>query len=124
MNKSDKENQKTIFKMLDKEGWPEGLSEKANDAIFLVIQYASHEDRLKYSKMLKLQADKGIVEQKDYATLYDRVLMEKGKKQIYGTQMVAKIKDGKRVSYVWPVEEPEKIDELRLSIGLLPFRFV
>ncbi len=121
MVESDEQNSKTVFGILDEKGWPEDLSQKANDAIFLVIQHASAEDRLKYAELVKSQAEKGNIEKKDFATLYDRVLMEKGEKQIYGTQMVEKMKDGKRVSYVWPVEDPENIDKLRFSIGLLPF---
>ncbi len=31
---SDEQNSKTVFEILDKKGWPDGLSQKANDAIF------------------------------------------------------------------------------------------
>ena len=119
--KVDEENRRAILGILDAEGWPEDLSEKANEAIFLVIQHAAHEDRLKYADLVKSQADKGKIKQKDYALLYDRILMGKGHKQMYGSQMVQKMKDGNPVSYVWPVEDPENIDEIRLSVGLLPF---
>ncbi|MEG1622163.1 MAG: hypothetical protein RR330_02200 [Alistipes sp.] len=121
MDTNDKENRKIVFKILDNEGWPQGLSEKANDAIFLVIQHAPHKFQLKYSEVVKKSAENGKIKQKDFATLYDRILMQDGKKQIYGTQMVAKMRDGNRVSYIWPVENSENIDKLRLSIELLPF---
>ena len=30
------------------------------------------------------------------------------------------VKDGKTVIYIWPVEDPDKLDALRKSVGLSP----
>ena len=60
----------------------------------------------------------------DYAILNDRVLMEEGKPQIYGTQikMAATIVDAEIAMqlFLWPVENPATLDSLRSSMGLSP----
>jgi hypothetical protein len=30
------------------------------------------------------------------------------------------VEDGKTVIYIWPVEDPDKLDALRKSVGLMP----
>ena len=30
------------------------------------------------------------------------------------------VEDGKTVIYIWPVEDPDKLDALRKSVGLIP----
>lgn len=44
--------------------------------------------------------------------------MNQGKKQIYGTQKI--ITKNPETSYIIPLENPEKVDELRKEIGLDP----
>jgi hypothetical protein len=50
----------------------------------------------------------------------DRMLMNAGKPQKYGTQAYSLVEDGKTVIYIWPVEDPGKLDALRKSVGLMP----
>jgi len=52
---------------------------------------------------------------KDYAYLLDRVRMQQGKPQIYGTQF-SFAADGRLVLH--PIEDAEHIDERRRSVGL------
>lgn len=124
MHQIDSLNQLAVFGILDKMGWPDGLSEKADDAIWLVIDHSDIESRKKYLPLIRQQVEEGNVSATDFATLNDRILMEEGKPQIYGTQvkMLADIVgDQSTISvFLWPVEDAAALDSLRASIGLLP----
>jgi len=50
--------------------------------------------------------------------LEDRVAVNEGRKQTYGTQ-IADIIDGNPVP--WPCADPDRIDDLRAEAGLKPF---
>lgn len=122
---TDSLNQATVFGILDKEGWPARLSDKANQAIWLVIDHSDLATRRKYLDLVKAKAEEGVLDKSDYATLNDRVLMEEGKPQIYGTQIkiTGTIIFGEEQTlpmYLWPVEDPAALDSLRNSIGLPP----
>ena len=117
----DAQNQTYVSNLIDNRGWPEKLSDCANRAIFYVIQHAPQSFQEKYFHLVKEKAEQGIIQKSDVATLEDRILMRSQKQQRYGTQTInQKTKDGNDVTYVWPVEDEEKIDELRASVGLPP----
>ena len=119
MISSDARNQMYVFNLLDTQGWLENLSNCANRAIFFVIQHAPQSFQEKYFHLVKEKAEQGVVQKSDAAMLEDRILMRSGKRQKYGTQTVPhKTKDGDDVTFIWPVEDAEKIDELRASVGL------
>ena len=124
MERVDSLNQATVFSILDKEGWPSHLSDKANRAIWIVIDHSDLAYRSKYLGLVKGKADEGVLDKTDYAILNDRVLMEKGKPQIYGTQikMVATVVDDEIAMQLclWPVENPAALDSLRSIVGLSP----
>ena len=124
MAHADSLNQAKVFGILDKVGWPSGLTEKANQAIFLVIDHSELESQCKYLDLVKAKAEEGVLDGLDYAALHDRVLMKQGKPQIYGTQInMAATIVGEDVSmqlYLWPVENLAILDSLRNSVGLSP----
>ena len=121
MQAMDTRNQTYVSNLLDSHGWPENLSACANRAVFFVIQHAPHAFQAKYFRLVKEKAEEGIVQKSDAAMLEDRILMGSRENQKYGTQTVSgKTKEGDDVIYIWPVEEAEKIDELRASVGLPP----
>ena len=122
MAHADSLNQAKVFGVLDKVGWPSNLSEKANQAIFLVIDHSNLESQCKYLDLVKAKAEEGILDGSDYAVLHDRVLMKQLKPQIYGTQIkIAATIVGEDVSmqlYLWAVENLAILDSLRNSVGL------
>lgn len=120
MNKVDKENQTFVFGLLDNQGWPDGLSDKANSAIFLVIDHAESAAQEKYYPVVKDKAERGIISKGDAATLQDRILMTKGEMQIYGTQTTMVTVNGEKVNYLWPVRNPDQLDKLRKKVNLPP----
>ena len=124
MQSSDSMYQNIVFRMLDKVGWPGGLSEKANKAIWIVIDHSDIKNQQKYLPLVISQSGKGVISKADCAVLQDRILMGIGKPQIYGTQikMSATIIGNERsfVYNLWPVENAGRIDSIRNSVGLNP----
>ena len=124
MERVDSLNQSMVFGILDNDGWPSNLSDKANRAIWIVIDHSDLTSRSKYLSFVRAKADEGILDKSDYAMLNDRVLMEEGKPQVYGTQIkMAATFDGEDMAmqlYLWPVENPDALDSLRRSVGLSP----
>lgn len=116
MRATDKENQQYVGALLDKCGWPKGLSSENNHTLFLVIDHANVAYMDKYFPLLKQQAELGVVPKSDFATLQDRILLRKGKKQLYGTQT---FKTGSVVN-VWPVDNLDGLAENRKAMGLEP----
>ena len=57
MERVDSLNQAIVFGILDKEGWPSHLSDKANRAIWIIIDHSDHTYRSKYLELVKKKAD-------------------------------------------------------------------
>lgn len=121
MKKIDLESVDIVAKIIDKYGWlgKDKIGKEANETLFLGIQ---HIDDLvvqsKYLPAIKDAVKKGNAEPWHLAFLTDRILMNQGKKQVYGTQKI--ITKNPETSYIIPLENPEKVDELRKEIGLDP----
>jgi len=118
MDSIDRANQNYVSNFLDNYGWPESLSQQANNAIFLVIDHADNNFSKKYFPMVSAKCESGLIPKAQVVTLEDRILMRSTKKQKYGTQTISKLIDGKNVVYVWPIENVENVDQLRSSVGL------
>lgn len=126
MEKTDSMNLLKVENMIKECGFPEiskvGLI--ASNGAWAVIH---HSDKLpEYIDVLKIAAENKELSYSSYASSLDRVLMHENKPQIYGTQAnEVDIKDPKtglveKKVIIWPVENQEKLNELRKSIGLLP----
>ena len=120
MEETDSANQASVSNILDTYGWPTGLSDAANKAIFLVIDHSDFKTMNKYIGLFRDAVEKGYIQMDDLVTMEDRMLMNEGKPQKYGTQAYSLVEDGKTMTYIWPVEDPDKLDALRKSVGLIP----
>lgn len=125
MVETDSLNRVAVANILNKDGWPDGLSDKANKAIWLVLVHSDIDFQEKYLPYIESKANEGIVDKAEYATLYDKMMKHKGLPQRYGTQVnmniliVGDTEESKTVS-LWPVEDMEHLDSLRESVGLQP----
>ena len=118
----DSTNQVIVARLLDS-GWPQGLSEEANNAIWLVIDHAPIDYQLRYMPLIKEQVATGAISKSDYATLFDRVCMRQGAPQRYGTQTVQRRStESNAPIYIWPIENPRKLNRLRRAMGLSPIK--
>jgi hypothetical protein len=118
MSFQDQINFKKVEKILDTYGWigSQEIGEKANSALFLVIQHADLPVQEKYLPILKNAVKNNKALPADLALLEDRIAIGSGKKQIYGSQ-VGKDSITKKF-YLLPLDDPENVDSRRLSVGL------
>lgn len=116
--KNMKENQKRLFELLDLYGWPTAseVTEYAAAGAALIINHSTYEIRLKYFPMLEEAFKKGEAQPLRYAKMRDRLLVEQGKEQLFGTQ----IKLVNMVRESEPIKDPEYVDKRREEIGLGP----
>ena len=117
MNEKDSINLVKIEKILNKYGWPgaDVIGEQGNSTLFLVIQHSDLETQLKYLPMMREAVRIGNAKGKDFALLEDRIAIGQGKRQFYGSQI--KIDDETGEFYVYPIIEPEKVNERRAEVG-------
>ncbi|GGK38684.1 MULTISPECIES: DUF6624 domain-containing protein [Flavobacteriaceae] len=114
--KNHKENTEKLLNLLDKYGWPTAsqVTEYAAAGAALIINHTNYEIRSKYFPMLEKAFKDGEAQPLRYAKMRDRLLVEEGKKQLFGTQW--KFENSKRVPH--PIKDPEYVDKRRAEIGL------
>jgi hypothetical protein len=104
-------------------GWPGKrlVGEEASKAAFLILQHSDLARQEKYLPLLKKAAKKRDALLADVAMLEDRILVKKGKKQIYGTQVHSGSETGGKLVLA-PIENEEHVDKRRASVGMMPLR--
>lgn len=102
-------------------GWP-GRSVVGDDgaqAAWLLVQHGTSDFMAECLPLLQRAVVNGEVSEQNFAYLLDRVRMNEGKPQVYGTQFTF-TPDGKPVTY--PIEDVEHVDARRERIGLPPMK--
>ncbi len=122
MGDVDRRNTKRMKEIVDKHGWltPWMVGRDGARAAWLLVQHADH-DLAFQREMLAMMECHNIDEQvhpADLAYLTDRVRVNEGKPQVYGTQF--HVVDGKLTSR--PIEDEENVDKRRKSAGLSPLK--
>lgn len=101
-------------------GWPgfQLIGTEGANQMWLLVQHCDSD--IEFQKtclfLLKEAADKGDASKEHVAYLTDRVLVNEGKPQIYGTQIL--IINGEAVPK--PMEDPTHLDKRRKEMGLCP----
>ncbi|AGC77629.1 hypothetical protein LX97_02181 [Nonlabens dokdonensis] len=116
----DQDNLVTVVSLLEKCGMPtlKEINQKQMNAIWFVFQHGDNYHRKKYFHLLKNAAQNGDLKKSKMALMEDRMLMDDGKPQIYGSQMTDDRENG---GYkVYDLENPETVDKRRASVGLEP----
>lgn len=116
-DRADSLNRVAVDSLLQN-GWPEGLSEQSNRTIWLIIDHADVDYQERYLPLIEQQAVRGTISPSDYATLLDRVNVRRQRPQRYGTQTGYKQRDDEVFTFVYPIEDIDALDSLRLSVGL------
>ncbi|SEF46236.1 hypothetical protein SAMN04489712_10198 [Thermomonospora echinospora] len=111
-----------LGRIMDEHGWPTVpmVGPEAARAAWLIAQHADRQlDVQRRALVLMEQAvAAGEAGVRELAFLRDRVRVNEGRPQIYGTQ-IAGVRDGAPVP--WPCEDPEAMDRLRAEVGIDPF---
>lgn len=111
-------NEEKIKNLLDEYGWPDGdrIGEMGNRTICNVLQHSSPEVRVAYLPLMKQAVNDGNLTPDYLARAEDRIATDQGRLQIYGGQM--KYYPETKSFNVWPVYDPENINQRRAAIGL------
>lgn len=123
MKKIDEESALAVRTLIDRYGWMgvDEIGSEASQTLSLAIQ---HVDDLvvqqHYLPLLSEAVKSNKAEPWQLAFLTDRILMNQGKKQVYGTQVI--ISKNEYGPYVVPLENIDKVDELRAQLGLPPLK--
>ena len=120
VERNDARNIKVVDKIL-KRGLPQGLSEESYKTIWIVIDHAPLEKQEQYLPLVEQMANASYIGLDEYAILYDRVAMGQNRPQRYGSQLVQFGNADNLQLYVWPIEDAEKLDSLRNSVGMSSF---
>jgi hypothetical protein len=109
--------------LLDAVGWPsaDAVGPEAVRAAWLVALHADQRLDLQRRavELLATEVGAGRVPAVQQALLEDRMRVNSGLPQRYGTQIVA-VRDG--VPVPWPIEDPDQLDERRAAVGLEPWQ--
>lgn len=114
-------NLKELEKLIAEEGWPK-YSEvgPAASAAFLVIQHADSAHQRKYLPLLQKACEEKEASWQEYALMYDRLQVEAGFPQRYGSQ-VHYIPETKKWE-LYPLENKKEVDNYRKEMGLGPLK--
>ncbi len=116
----DSTNTVFIEKIFKKHGYPGKslVGEETSIAAWLVIQHSDKIDR--YLPLIKEAGEKGELDKVSVAMMEDRHLMRQGLEQVYGTQgRTLNTKKGESISIIWPIKDPEAVNQRRKEVGFL-----
>jgi len=116
----DARNTARMHEIVEEYGWPTKsmVGGDGTRSAWLLVQHADMDVAFqrKCLALMRPRLADGQVSPADVAYLTDRVRVNEGEPQVYGTQF--HLKDGQRQPR--PIEEPEKVDERRASMGMKP----
>lgn len=106
-----------LLALIPPEGWflKSVYGEQAAGAAFLIIQHSDIEQWRRFVPVLEPLVAIGEIDGQDYGLMYDRLAINEGRPQRYGTQMVCR--SGKLVVDWDNLEDPANADARREAIG-------
>lgn len=118
IEQGDSINLAEVEQIIEKHGWlgVYEIGEKGNSTLWQVIQHASYETQKKYMPIIRKAVKEGNASVVQMAFLEDRFNIYQGRAQLYGTQVVKT----NGVYQVYPIVDPENIEERRATIGIEP----
>ena len=109
-----------VLAILDSAGWlgPQQVGGTASQALFLVLQHADAKPDVQeaYLPVMRDAVAEGKARASELAMLEDRVAVNHGRPQIYGSQIGWT--DGK--GFIRPIADEEHVNERRAAAGLEP----
>jgi hypothetical protein len=120
LGKVDRDNTRWLKEVVAMSGWPmvSSVGADASGRAWLLVQHADHDPvfQLQVLRLMEPMVAKKEVPARNYAYLYDRIMLKLTGKQRYATQMWCE--NGTYVPQ--PLEDPAKLEELRAAMQLEP----
>ena len=113
----DQQNQRDLLELIPPEGWfyKSIYGEGPAHTAFLIIQHSNVDLWRRFLPILEPLVATGEVDGQSYGLMYDRLAINEGRPQRYGTQMTCKA--GKFVIDLENLEDPENVEERRRAMG-------
>jgi len=120
MSEIDSRNTMRMRNIIKQYGWPtpELVGWDGTEAAFFLVQHADHSFQKQLLPLLKREYRTGGLSGPNYALFIDRVLVEDGKPQLYGSRArpSSEWKNGEPVFY--PIDDEANVDKRRAKVGL------
>jgi hypothetical protein len=119
MNEEDRARERRLGAIIDAKGWPliSMVGDQAANAAWLMAQHGSAPFLERCLPLMQAAADRFEMPPDQLALSVDRVRMNAGQPQVYGSQ-VRWDKDGKYELY--PIEDRAHVDARRIAMGMEP----
>ena len=119
----DSLNLVAIERIIETHGYPgkSMVGEPTNNTAWYVIQHSNKIEE--YFSLIEQAGKSGEIKMTKVAMMQDRMLMDKGEEQIYGTQgsgrHIKNIETGKEEMFwfIWPIKNPKNVNTLRKIVG-------
>lgn len=119
----EKINREKLKKIIIEFGFPtrQLVGKDAMHGIFLIIQHSDGDKEWQKDQLLNIEraVKQGDMDGQSYAYLYDRIKINSGKKQLYGTQFKNVDSINKKVELA-DTEDVENLDRRRMEVGIMP----
>lgn len=119
----DKINRDRLKEIITEFGFPtrQLVGKDAMHGIFLMIQHSDGDKEWQKEQLPNIEraVKQGDMDGQSYAYLYDRIKINSGKKQLYGTQFKNVDPINKKVELA-DTEDIENLDRRRMEIGMMP----
>jgi hypothetical protein len=120
---TDERNRERLKEIIAKYGFPtkKMVGKDAMNGVFFMIQHADGENAWQKSQLtnIKNAVKMGDLDNQSYAYLYDRIKINSGEKQLYGTQF-ANVDAVNNIVELDKTEDIDNLDKRRMEIGMMP----
>ena len=119
----DERNRNRLKEIFKEYGFPTRklVGKHAMQGIFYIIQHSDRDKEWQKSQLANVEkaVKKGDMDGQSYAYLYDRIKINSGERQLYGTQF-AKVHPINKTVELAETEDLENLDKRRMEIGMMP----
>lgn len=124
--------ERKVYKWIKQFGWLDNelVGKHAELACFYIIQHGDFKLQKKCLRLLKKSVNEKTADPYHYAMMSDRIRKRKGKKQLYGTQLVPKegriyMSSNKKHTIkddwiIYDIKNEKKVNQRRAALGLKP----
>lgn len=122
----DERHARLLSRIIELHGWPtrERFGLKGVQGAYIAVQHADHNPEFQQwcLGLISEQVKRGELPGAFLALMTDRVCLERGDAQVYGTQMTISTSDeGSAVAVpLVPIRDAERLDDRRAELGLPP----
>ena len=125
MAAADSENRQRLKEIITEFGFPtrQLVGKDAMHGIFLIIQHSDWDKEWQREQLqnIAMAVKQGDVDGESYAYLYDRIKINAGERQLYGTQFKNVDQVNKKVELA-DTEDVENLDKRRMEVGMMPIQ--